>query len=102
MALTKKQRAALEKEGLNAAALKKLEGILAADADDDSDSNGDKPKGKGRRVVVYEGDDAESFMRNLFKGDDSDDDADDDAADDADDDDAEPDDKPKGRTRWFG
>ncbi len=100
MALTKKQRAALKEAGLDASGLKKLEAVLAED--DADEDNGDKPSGS-KRVLVYEGDDAESFMRGLIGGssDDDGDDGDDDD-DDEGDDKPESDDKPKGRTKWFG
>jgi hypothetical protein len=96
MALTKAQRKALADEGLGKDELKKLETILDADADDSS--NG-KPKTKGsKRVVVYEGDDAESFMSKMFGGSD---DAGDDADDDDTDDDDDADDTPPTGPKWF-
>lgn len=103
MSLTKAQRKALADEGLGKDELAKLETILADDADAGSNgSKGGKAKGS-RRVVVYEGDDAETFMRGLFKGS-ADDDADDDAGDAADDDpddDDEGDDEPPSGPKWF-
>jgi len=99
VALTKAQRKALADEGLGKAELAKLETILGGDADnDDAGSNGSTKTKGGKRVVVYEGDDAESFMQKLFGGS-SDDDADEDDDDDADD--ADDDDAPATGPKWF-
>lgn len=95
MALSKAKRKKLTDAGMGKAALAKLEAIL--DADDGDADNGDKPSGS-KRVVIYEGDDAEEFMRGLFKGSDDDEG---DEGDDEDEDEDEGDEKPPAGNRWF-
>jgi hypothetical protein len=101
VALSKAKKKALTDAGMDKAALAKLEAIL--DADDGDADNGSKPGSKpggSKRVVVYEGEDAEEFMRGLFKG--SDDEGSDDADDESEDEDeAEGDDAPAKGPRWF-
>ena len=94
MALSKAKRKALAAAGMDKAALAKLEAIL--DADEGDADNGDKPSGS-KRVVVYEGEDAEAFMRKMFKGSD-----DDEGSEDENEDEDEGDEKPPSRVRWFG
>lgn len=101
MALTKAQRKALADEGLGKAELAKLETILDADSGDDAGSNGNGTSKGSKRVVVYEGDDAESFMRKMFGGSSDDDAGDDDTDDDTDDADADADDEPASGPKWF-
>jgi len=97
VALSKAKKKALTDAGMDKAALAKLEAIL--DADDRDADNGNKPGGS-KRVVVYEGDDAEEFMRGLFKG--SDDEGSEDEGDESEDEDeAEGDDAPAKGPRWF-
>lgn len=99
MALSKAKKDKLKAAGLNASALKKLEEIL--DADDGDADNGDKPSGS-RRVVVYEGDDAESFMVKMFGGKPKDEDegSEGDESDEGDEDD-EGDEEPPSGPKWF-
>ena len=97
MALSKAKRKALTAAGMDKAALAKLEAIL--DADEGDADNGDKPSGS-KRVVVYEGEDAESFMRSMFKGSDDDEGSEDSDEPEAEDED-EADDTPAKGPRWF-
>ncbi len=94
MALSKSKKRKLIAEGMSAADVKRLESIL--DAEDGDADNGDR-SGGSQRVVVYEGEQAEEFMRGLFgKGEDE-------GAEDTDEDeDADEDEKPPAKTRWFG
>jgi hypothetical protein len=100
MALSKAKRKALREAGMSKAELDKLEGIL--DADDDEGASG---VGAGGRVVVYEGKDAESFMRKMFgkaQDDDEGDDDEGDEGDEGDDEGDEGDEAPPAKPRWFG
>ncbi len=95
MALSKAKRKALTDAGLNKAALAKLEEIL--DADDGDADNGERPSGS-KRVVVYEGDDAESFMKGLFGKSEAEDSEEEEEEEEEE---TEGDDKPKTGPRWF-
>jgi hypothetical protein len=93
VALTKAQRKKLRDAGMDDDALKKLGAIL----DDDDEDEGDKPA--GRRVVVYEGDDADSLIERLFGKASAKDEGDED--DEGDEGDEDQDDAPQANVRWF-
>lgn len=99
MPLTKAKRKQLTDAGMGKDELDKLESIL----DDDGDAGGNGSNGGGSRLLVYEGDDAKSFLADVLgsgpddgAGQDSDE-----AEDEADDDEAEGDDEPAGGPKWF-
>lgn len=61
MPLTDAQRKRYANRGLAAEEIDELEAIL-----DEPDEGEGKGSGSGRRVIVYEGEDAEGFMERLF------------------------------------